>query len=377
MPLRIVLVAPPWYTVPPQGYGGVELVVALLAEGLRARGHTVTLIAADGSGLEAVACAPAGLSADLGSATERHREVTYAARALDVLGSLGPVDVIHDHCGFSTLVGAAGLGIAPVIHTVHGSLSEPELTMYGALSSRVGLVAISHTQRRSAAGLPWLATVLNAVDIRALAMGSAAEKEPYLVCLARICPNKGQHLAIEVARRTGMRLVLAGKVEATHEGRAYFERLVLPALDGDRIIHLHNVAGVAKARLLGRATALLAPLQWEEPFGLSLVEAIVCGTPAIALRRGSAPELIVEGVTGLLADDVDGLVDAVRRSASIDPARCAEVGRARFSPAAMATGYLDVYNIALGEVLAGVPWHERVPAFARLAVAPASASAMS
>jgi glycosyltransferase involved in cell wall biosynthesis len=343
---HIVLIAPPWYPVPPHGYGGIELVVGLLADELRAREHRVTLFAAEGSGLGARIAAPRTWSADLGRPNHQLRELSYAATVLQRLEALGPIDVIHDHCGGSALLGAAVLRLAPVVHTVHGALTEPGSTFYRALPRGVGLVAISQNQR-SSADLAWAGMVHNAVDLGALRIGRREEKEPYLLWLARVCPDKGQHLAIEVARRTGHRLILAGKVEATAEGQEYYRRCVAPAIDGDRIVHLQNVAGEEKARLLARASALIAPLQWEEPFGLALVEAMASGTPVVALARGAAPELVTPVHTGFLAEGIDGLVDGVSRVGEIDPQGCAETARKRFSPAAMADGYLAVYREAI------------------------------
>lgn len=341
---HIVVLAPPWYAVPPQGYGGIELVVSLLTTELRARGHRVTLFAAEGSDPLAVVHSPLAWRADLGQPDERLRELTYAARVLASIGHRGAIDVIHDHVGFATLLGSLQLGVAPVLHTVHGSIREPDSAFYEALRGQVGLAAISESQRRSAPELPWIGTVPNAVSVRNLTVRKRDETEAYLLCLARICPDKGQHLAVEVARRTGLRLVLAGKVDSTSLGRDYFQGQVCPAVDGDHVIHLANVSGHEKAWLLAHATALLAPIQWEEPFGLSVVEAMASGTPAISMARGSAPELIDEGLTGFLVDDVDEMVAAVRRADSIDPARCAALTRARFSPAVMADAYLRLYE---------------------------------
>jgi glycosyltransferase involved in cell wall biosynthesis len=353
---HIVLIAPPWYPTPPDGYGGIELIVGLLAEELRRRGQRVTVFAAEGSDPPARIAAPRTWRVDLGGPHQHLREVSYAATVLQRLEELGPIDVIHDHCGGSTLLGAALLRLAPVVHTVHGSLTEPERTFYQALPGSVGLVAISHSQR-SSAHLPWVGTVHNAPDLAALRVGLREDREPYLLWLARVCPDKGQHLAIEVARRTGYRLVLAGKVEGTPEGQEYYRSRVAPAVDGDRVVHLHNVAGEEKARLLARATALIAPLQWDEPFGLSMVEAMASGTPVVALARGAAAELVTPGLTGFLAADVDGLVDGVRRSGEIDPRRCAQTARRRFSPERMADGYLAVYREAMASE---ATWHARL-----------------
>lgn len=340
---HIVVVAPPWYPVPPDGYGGIELVVGLLSNALRDAGQRVTLIAAEGSQADAITLAPRSWGADLGGPAERLRELTYATRVVDTLKQLDRVDVIHDHCGFATLLAVSGAGTAPVLHTVHGDIPEDYATFYAGVARAAGFVSISADQRRSMPELPWVGTVHNAVDVDALQV-TPEDKEPYLLCLARICPDKGQHVAIEAARRAGMRLILAGKVEDIPEDTEYFDRCIAPAVDGDRVVHVDNVAGEEKARLLARAQALLAPLQWDEPFGLSLVEAMASGTPVIAMARGAAPELVTEGVTGFLVHDVDGMVAAVPLVAGLDPWACAGATRERFSPSAMAAGYLQLYE---------------------------------
>lgn len=342
-PRHIVLVAPPWYPVPPHGYGGIELVVHLLAEGLRLRGERVTVLAAAGSAPPAIALVPAGWDADLGGANERLRELVYAKRVIDTILTLGPIDVVHDHVGFGTLVGLLGSSPAPVVHTVHGPVTRGELDFLGEAGTVAGLVAISNSQRRRVPSLNWIDTVHNAVDLRHL-MVAEHEKEPYLLCLARICHDKGQHVAIDVARRLGMRLVLAGKVERSPAGAEYFRTRVAPFIDGDRVVHLNNVSGTDKALLLARARAFLAPVQWDEPFGLALVEAMASGTPVVSMARGAACELVTEGVTGFLVRDVDEMVRAVRRVAEIDLRLCAATARRRFSPEAMAEGYLRAYD---------------------------------
>ncbi|HEV7679004.1 MAG TPA: glycosyltransferase family 4 protein [Candidatus Dormibacteraeota bacterium] len=349
-PHRIAIVAPPWYPVPPTGYGGIELVVAMLAEQLRGDGLDVPLLAGEGSRMATHIAAPPQWRADLGGRRECVRALTYASRVMHTLEELGPLDLIHDHCGGATLFALSTRGIAPVIHTVHGPLGDPDADFYAALPRSTRLVAISEAQRATAPSLPWVATVHNAVDLDQLAVSGDGERDDdgYLLCLARICYDKGQDVALEVAARTGMRLVLAGKVEATPEGRSFFEHCVEPAIDGDRVVYLPNVAGQAKTRLLSRATALLAPLRWEEPFGLNLVEAMASGTPAIAFARGAAPELLGDGVTGFLVDDVDGMVDAVSRVDEIDRRACAAATRERFSPAAMARAYRAAYAATVG-----------------------------
>lgn len=347
MQKRIALTAPPWYPVPPEGYGGIELVVALLARELRAAGDHVLLFGEERSELASHRLAPQHWSEDLGRSGERFRELTYAAETLKALKSVAPLDIVHDHCGMATLLAEAMAEPTPVLHTVHGPIGELERTFYSSLEPTVGLIAISDAQRASAPSLPWVGTVHNAVDTDALRIATPEEKEQYLLCLARICPDKGQHVAIEVARRSGRRLVLAGKVETTDAGYEYFEHAIKPHLDGDRVVHVHNTAGDDKARLLARAAALLAPLQWDEPFGLAYVEAMASGTPVVAFARGAVPELVEPGVSGFLVDDVDGMVDAVHHLGGIDPQRCASVSRGRFSPAAMARAYSELYSVVI------------------------------
>ncbi len=346
-PVRIALIAPPWYPVPPRGYGGVELVVALLARELRRRGHRVTLFGAEGSEPGTTICAPPGLDAHLGQASQVLHEVTYLARVLRTMQSLEPFDVIHDHSGFGGTLVISLLGESPTLHTVHGAIGVNELRFYDSLPADVGLVAISDSQRRQAPDLGWAGMVHDAVDVDGLCVSPAAREPRYLLCLARICQEKGQGVAVEVARRCGLNLVLAGKVEATPEGREYFRHGVEPFIDGTRVVYIPSVTACAKAGLIARATAMLAPICWPEPFGLSIVEAMVSGTPAVSFRQGAASELIEPGVTGFVVDDLDEMVDAVHRSYEVDPVACARVARERFSPQAMTEKYLRVYRRAL------------------------------
>src|SRR5207253_11063718 len=254
-------------------------------------------------------------------------------------------DVLHDQSGYEGVVVALSSGVAPVVvHTIHGELLEPMTSFYREVMDGVRLCAISLSQAASSPTLKLAGIVHNAVEVPAVP--PSGNHERYLIEVARIIPDKGQHLAIEVARRTGRKLILAGKVERSGEGERYFEDQVEPHL-GPTVEYYPNVHGAEKSRLVARAAAGIFPLQWAEPFGLAMAECMVAGTPVIALRTGSAPELIEPGVTGFLAEDVDGLVDAVNHLEEIDPARCAEVARERFSPARMADDYLRVYQSGL------------------------------
>jgi glycosyltransferase involved in cell wall biosynthesis len=339
--LRIAMVAPPWYPLPPSGYGGTELVVHLLHNELRRLGHQVTTFGAAGSGPGVIPLADAAWSHDLGGPDERARQATYLARVYGALKG-ERFDVLHDHSGYEGVVVALHSGVAPVVvHTIHGELLEPTCSFYREVMDDARLCAISLSQAASAPALKLAGIVHNAVELPTAPPSQTHER--YLIEVARITPDKGQHLAIQVARRTGRKLILAGKVERTGEGHRYFEEKIESHL-GPTIEYYPNVAGQQKARLISRAAAGIFPLQWAEPFGLAMVECMVAGTPVVALRFGSTTELIEHGVTGFLAEDVDGLVDAVGRIDEIDRIRCAEVARERFGPHHMAERYLSVYR---------------------------------
>jgi glycosyltransferase involved in cell wall biosynthesis len=341
------MVAPPWYPLPPRGYGGTELVVHLLHAELRRLGHDLTVYGAEGSEAGVTALADAAWSHDLGGSAERPREATYLARVYAHMAKQR-FDVIHDHAGFDGLLLALHSGVAPVVvHTIHGELVEPMTTLYKEVHARARLCAISLSQAASAPALKLAGIVHNAVELPTAPPSVTHER--YLIEVARITPDKGQHLAIQVAQQSGRKLILAGKVERTDEGLRYFEEQVEPFLS-PTIEYYPNVAGAQKTRLISRAAAGIFPLLWSEPFGLAMVECMVAGTPILALRSGSTPELIEEGVTGFLAEDVDDLVAAVSRIDEIDRVRCAEVARERFSPRHMAERYLSVYRRGSVEV---------------------------
>lgn len=340
-PLRIAVVGPPWYPLPPRGYGGTELVVHLLHTELRRMGHDVTAFGAQGSAPDVIGLADADWSHDLGGPDQAARLSTYLARVYARLQG-ERYDVIHDHSGFEGTLLALHSGVAPVVvHTIHGELREPSCAYYREVMDRVRLCAISLGQASSAPALQLAGIVHNAVEIPTGPPSLVHER--YLVEVARITPDKGQHLAIRLARQLGRKLILAGKVERSGEGERYFEEEVEPHL-GPAVEYYPNVAGAQKTRLISRAAAGIFPLQWSEPFGLAMVECMVWGTPVLALRTGSTPELIEHGVTGFLAEDIDGLIEAAKRLDQIDRGRCAQVSRERFGPRNMAERYLGVYR---------------------------------
>jgi glycosyltransferase involved in cell wall biosynthesis len=205
---------------------------------------------------------------------------------------------------------------------------------------------ISHAQRASMPAVcsgNFAGVVHNAIDVETFPFST--QKDDYLLFLSRIGPEKGTHLAIEVARRLGMRLLVAGKVDRVDQ--AYYHEVVEPLIDGEQVVFLGEADASAKRELYRRAYCLLLPLCWEEPFGLVMAEAMACGTPVVAFARGAAPEIVVDGVTGYLVEDVDGMVEAVRNAERIDPARCRQHVMEHFSPQVMAERYLASYRTIL------------------------------
>ena len=340
--LHIAMIAPPYFDVPPAAYGGVEAVVADLVDALVGRGHQVTLI---GAGQHATRAQRFLASYEVGPADrlgEPLPEVTHAAQVARLLEELD-VDVVHDH----TLAGPllARRRPTPTVVTVHGPASGDPGDYYQALGGTVRFVAISDAQRATAPGLPWAATVHNA--IRADTFPFRADKEDFAFFLGRFCEDKAPHLAIEAARAAGLPVVLAGKCTEPPE-RAYFAREIEPRLGPDTTIF--GVADAAAKRdLLSRASCLLFPIRWEEPFGLVVIEAMACGTPVVALRRGAVPELIVPGQTGVIVDRPDELPAAIGAARRLDPGLCRKHVEANFTTDRMAAGYEAVYRQTMAE----------------------------
>lgn len=343
------MIVSPWYPVPPNGYGGIELMAYHLARELHLRGHAVSVIGQQGSKgpFETIAIAPESWSSQLGTRDQIPRESLFLLRAYELIRRRA-FDVVHDHSGLTGILMAASSRLqTPVVATLHGDLTEAEGDFLAAIDQRVHLVAISRAQGALVAGVDWRRVVYNAIDPADYTpVTKRDEKHDFIFQLARISPAKGQHIAIEVARRIGVPLVLAGKVD--NDACEYFEREIKPHL-GNGVTWHENVVGEEKQHLLARARAMLFPIQWEEPFGIAMVEAMVSGTPVIAMARGAANEIVEPGVTGWLADDLDGFVEAWSRIDDIDLERCVQRASERFGPGQMADGYQSVYERAIEE----------------------------
>jgi glycosyltransferase involved in cell wall biosynthesis len=340
-PLRIAVLAPPWLPVPPPAYGGVEQVVADLTGALLARGHDVSLLAAQGSTSSArvVEVLPANPDR-MGRAMP---EVDYAARALELLESFPPFDVVHDHSGFAVIALADRLTV-PVVHTLHGPFTEQTSAFYQRHGHKARLVAISQAQHRARPAGVEPDVVPNPVDVGSWPYQE--QKDDYLLWIGRIEPDKGPQRAVEVARSTGDRLVLAGPVQPGRE--EFFRECLEPYVDGDQIRYAGEVGGTEKKQLFAGARALLMPITWPEPFGLVMVEALACGTPVISFAQGAAPEIVIDGENGFLVADEAQMAAAVARLPELDPAACRASVESRYHPAIVAAGYEQVYLEAIG-----------------------------
>ncbi|MGH8836667.1 MAG: glycosyltransferase family 4 protein [Actinomycetes bacterium] len=338
--LRIAMVAPPWYPVPPDGYGGIESLVADLITGLDGQGHDVVLIGAGPRG-----DIPGRYLATFDEApTERigegMPEMLHAVRAARLLREL-TVDIVHDHSAFGPLT--ADGRTAPTIVTAHGPVDGEIGEYYRELGASISLVAISDSQRQQASDLHWSGVVHNAIDVSSYPYRE--DKDDFVLFLGRCNPEKGVHLAIDAARAAGRRVVLAAKINEQPE-QEYFDAEVRPRLGPD-VEHVGEADADEKRQLMAAASCFLFPIQWEEPFGLVMIEAMACGTPVVALHRGAVPEVVVDGVTGFVRTKVDQLPEAINGVSRLSPADCREHVQRNFDLEIMTAGYERIYRSAL------------------------------
>ena len=332
--MRLALLGPIAWRTPPRAYGPWETVTGLLAEGLTRRGVDVTLFATldsvTSAQLDGVCEHPYAENLDLDG---RVWEALHVAHAL---GRSADFDLIHNHLDWLPLA-FSGLSATPMVTTVHGFSSPQILPAYHR--SRSAFVSISDADRADA--LDYVATVYHGVDVAALPFSSTSGDG--LVCLGRIHPDKGTAQAVEIARAAGRQLILCGPVQ----DERYFAEEIEPHIDGDAVRYLGSVGPEERADVLGDAACLLHPVTFAEPFGLAVVESMLCGTPVVAYPRGSMPELVEDGVTGVLVDSVDSAVAGIERARRIDRAVCRQTAERRFSADRMVDDYLSVYESVL------------------------------
>jgi glycosyltransferase involved in cell wall biosynthesis len=339
--MRIAQVAPLAESVPPKLYGGTERVVSWLTDELVSLGHDVTLFASGGSRTTGT-LVPVIPQAIRLSRPRREPFVAYAAQLDLIREAAASFDIVHCHTEWLHLPILARAGV-PVVTTLHNRLDTPDLPELIQRFPGAGLVSISEHHRKPLPKANWLATVYHGMppDI----LQPSYEPGRYLVFLGRLTHEKGPDVAIRLARAANMPLRMAAKIPRSQT--RYYQEHLKPLIDGEQIQLVGEVNDKAKGDLLKCATALLFPIDWPEPFGLVMIEAMACGTPVIAFRRGSVPEVIDDGVTGFVVDSEEEAVAAIKRVSTLDRARVRSTFERRFSVGRMAQDYVRVYQTLL------------------------------
>jgi len=355
--MRIAQIAPLYEAVPPTKYGGTERVIAALCDGLVTLGHDVTLFAAATSATKArlVETSPHPLRERMDrDAMLRVAPHLHLSMLASVYERASEFDVVHSHADLWTLPFAASCA-TPTVLTLHGRLDVPEVLQTLPLYPRTPLVSISEEQRRPLddADVRWIATVHNGLDLRRYeSAGRAPGRGDHLAFVGRISSEKGPLTAVEVAARAGRRLQVAAKIDPLDA--AYFAAEVEPVFASHDVDFVGEIGEAQKPEFYSSAAATLFPSDWPEPFGLVMIESMAAGTPVIALRRGAVPEVVVDGRTGFVCDDVDEMVEAVGRLGEIDPEDCRRQA-ARFDTSTMAARYAAVYRTLRSRHLDGPP----------------------
>ncbi len=349
-PLRIAQIAPLYESVPPQAYGGTERVISALTEELVRRGHQVTLFAAGRSRTSArlEACSSDALRLGMSRyELERVAPHLHLKMLADIYARADEFDVIHAHTDIWTLPFAAPVA-TPTVVTMHGRLDLPELRKILPLYPDLPLVSISNHQRVAVRDLDlnWAATCYNGLDLSSYLAQPRGEGR-YLAFLGRLTPEKRPDWAVEAARRCGMPLRVAAKIDPLDMD--YWEAEIEPLFAANDVEFIGEIDDTAKPAFLADAAALLFPIDWPEPFGLVMIEAMAAGCPVVALRRGSVPEVVTHGVSGFICDEFDDMVRAVDRLAALDADRCRS-GVAPFTAEAMTDRYVELYE----KLLAGI-----------------------
>ncbi|MGE5329429.1 MAG: glycosyltransferase family 4 protein [Deltaproteobacteria bacterium] len=331
--MKVGIISPVAWRTPPRHYGPWERVVSLLVEGLVKKGLDVTLFATGDSvtsaNLKYICKTPYEEDKELDAKVCECLHISY------VMEQAGDFDILHNNFDFLPLTYSRLIN-TPVVTTIHGFSSEKIIPVYEKYNRNNYYVSISYADRSPK--LSYTATVYHGIDIESFDFKS--NPEDYLLYFGRIHHDKGTVEAIETAQRAGKKLVIAGIIQ----DELYFEKEVKPYIDGENIIYAGSVGPVERNKLLGSAYCLIHPINFEEPFGLSIVEAMACGTPVIAFSKGSMPEIIQEGINGYLVDDVDQMVRKINEVKYISRVLCRKTVEDRFSQERMVDDYIEVYR---------------------------------
>jgi glycosyltransferase involved in cell wall biosynthesis len=345
--MKIALLAPVDEPVPPVKYGGTELVVHNLTEGLVHNGHTVTLVASGDSrtSAELHPVFPTAIRSIEGMHDAKLKEAYKdigVARVVEYLIDHN-YDVVHNHISAWRFLPFEHLVKAPVVHTIHGPLDTFYLQKLYTLYKDCAYTSISLSQRNPLPQLNYVANVYNGIETARFEYNPTPKD--YFAFLGRMSPEKGPVQAIKIAKAAGVKLVMAAKVDAVD--KTFFETEVNPLIDGEQIQFIGEVDHVGKVALLKNAQALLAPIQWDEPFGLFLVEALACGTPVITIKRGSVPELLEDNITAFFIQTVEEGAAAIKRIGLLHRSTCRSVAEERFDVKQMVKGYEEAYELVI------------------------------
>ena len=343
--MRIAQIAPLYESVPPVGYGGTERVIAAICEGLVGLGHDVTLFATGSSTtparLEAMAPSPLRTRYSRAEMIDLAPHVHLRMLA-EVYSRADEFDLIHSHLDVWTLPFAQNCR-TPTVLTMHGRLDLEHVRQTLPLYPGANLVSISNHQRRAVSDIPvqWAGTVYNGLNLDNYLMASRPDRTDYLAFVGRIHPEKGPESAVAIARRARLPLRVAAKIDPLDID--YYTGRVEPLFRANSVDFIGELSERDKPSFFAGARATLFPSDWPEPFGLVMIESLAAGTPVVALRRGSVPEILVDGVTGFICDDIDEMIEAVRRVDQIDPEDCRRRAM-QFDTSSMCAGYERVYD---------------------------------
>lgn len=341
MLVRVAQIAPLFESVPPRLYGGTERVIDNLTRGLMASGAQVTVFCSGDSTTagEMVEVWPEALRL---SRNKIHDPLAYQIRMVEAVARrASEFDLIHNHYDYP-LFTLARMTTTPVLSTIHGRLDQPpqDLRAVYEMYHDLPLISISNAQRTGMTNLNWLSTIYHGMDMPRFRFRKKPGK--YLAFLGRLSPDKRPDWAIEIALRSGIPLKIAAKIDESRP--EYFERVIKPRIDGKHIEYVGEIGDADKCDFLGQALALVFPIDWPEPFGLVMTEAMACGTPVLARPCGSVPEIVVDGVTGFVRSSVESLALLAEKCASLDRAKIRQHVEENFSIERMTREYLNVYR---------------------------------